>query len=76
MTEHNRKHITRRLHAHTVRVMLDCADRGHGCDHGRALRSASRLMELIEEVIKHESLIAHSAGYAERTRDLKREANP
>ena len=43
MTYNNWKLITERVHAHTRRVMIECADSGHGCDHGRALRSAMRL---------------------------------
>jgi hypothetical protein len=45
--------------------MIECADHGNGCDHDRAVKSASRLMDLVEEVVKHEAMVAHSKGYAE-----------
>lgn len=54
MTYNNWKLITERVHAHTRGVMIECADSGHGCDHGRALRSAMRLLKLIEGVVEEE----------------------
>jgi hypothetical protein len=65
MIERNWNRVWRRIHAHTERVMIECADHGYGCDHDRAVKSASRLMDLVEEVVKHEAMVAHSKGYAE-----------
>ncbi len=54
MTKQTRTKLRRRVDAHTVRAMVDCANQGHGCDNSKALRSADRLMEFIEEIIEVE----------------------
>lgn len=55
MKEKNRKKLWNRIHRHTVLAMIDCADHGHGCDTRRAIRSAGRLMDLVEKIIKDET---------------------
>lgn len=54
MTKAMAKRIRRRVHGHTLLVMIECADQGHGCDNRCAHASAERLIALIEEVASKE----------------------
>ena len=65
MTEKTRRHLWNRIHAHTERSLFDYCDHGDGADTYRAVKSANRLVDLIEDIIQHETLEAHLAGYAE-----------
>jgi hypothetical protein len=69
------KKIRRRIHVHTLRSMVDCADHGHGCNHRRALRSANSLLVFIEGVlarVESEALLSGIKG-AEKMLDAARD---
>ncbi len=55
MTKQNERRLYRRVRAHRERVMIECADNGHGCDHERAIKSEIRLIEFIEQLVANEA---------------------
>jgi len=46
--------ISRMVHAHTIFVMVECANHGSGCKNEAAVKSANRVVEYFYQQLKRQ----------------------